>query len=59
MVPACWLARSFRRGKTGAVGADQRDDLALLHIQRYAMQRFDGAVMSVYLFKLQHHSSPR
>src|SRR5262249_43918780 len=41
--------RAQRRGLAGAVGADQRDDLALVDLDRDALERLDRAVVRVDL----------
>ncbi|MOA13290.1 hypothetical protein D3C78_1333360 [compost metagenome] len=43
--------RAEQRGFTGAVSADQSDNLALLYVQANLMQRLDFAVMGGYLIK--------
>src|SRR5207249_3633372 len=45
--------RSQRRRLPGAVAADQRHDLALLHRERDALQRLDVAVVGVDLLDLE------
>jgi hypothetical protein len=54
--------RHQQRGLAGAVGADQRDDLALVDVQADLVDGADGAVVGAQLPELQHarhHSSPR
>src|SRR5690606_4507325 len=51
--------RHQQRGLAGAVGADQGDDLALVDLDRYAIERLDGAIVGMDVVQLQHHSSPR
>src|SRR6185295_9986880 len=50
--------RAQRGGLAGAVGADQRDDLALLDGERHAAQRVDAAVADLEVADLQHHDTP-
>ena len=52
--------RAQRRRLAGAVGADQRDDLALLDRQRDALERLDVAVVGVDVLDLEqrHRLSP-
>ena len=46
--------RAQRRRLAGAVGADQRDALALLDGQRDALERLDVAVVGVDVVDLEH-----
>jgi hypothetical protein len=45
--------RAQRGGLAGAVRADQRDDLALVDLERDALQRLDVAVVGVELVDLE------
>ncbi len=45
--PVQAVDRAERRRLAGAVGPDQRDDLALAHLQRDTLDRVDGAVVGV------------
>ena len=49
--------RAQRRRLPGPVGADQRDDLALLDGQRHALQRLDLAVVRVDVVDLEQRPS--
>src|SRR4029077_12950594 len=50
-----------QRGLTGAIGADNGDDGALLDVERHAVERLDVAVEHIEVFDAQHHktSAPR
>ena len=50
--------RAQRRRLAGAVRADQRDDLALVHLERDALQRLDRAVVGVDVLELQDDGVP-
>ena len=39
---------------TGTVGADQRDDLALIDVERNVTQGLDGPVKNVDIFNRKH-----
>ena len=43
-----------RRRFARAVGADEGDDLALLHCQGNALQRVDAVVVGVDVFECEH-----
>ena len=49
--------RAERRRLAGAVRADQRHDLALVHRQRDALQRVDGAVVGVDVLELEDRAA--
>ena len=49
------------RGLAGAVGADQRDGLALVHLERHALQRVDVVVVELDVAEAEeraHRHSP-
>jgi hypothetical protein len=51
--------RAQQRGLAGAVGADDRDDLALFHMQAHAVHRLDGAVGDAEVFQLKDRVAHR
>src|SRR6266540_3230597 len=50
--------RAQGRRLAGAVGADQRDDLAFVDLHRDALERLDRAVEGVDLVELEHGRAP-
>src|SRR3954447_6402599 len=46
--------RAQRRRLPRAVRADQRDDLALAHVERDPLQRLDRAVVRVHVLELEN-----
>src|SRR5262249_61327606 len=47
------------RALAGAIGSDQRDDLAATHVERNTMQADDVVVSGDHAVKLEHPRSPR
>ena len=45
-------------GFTGAIGADQGDDLAVRHFQGNAPQRLDAAIGHMKVFNFKHRQPP-
>ena len=43
-----------RGGFSRAIRADQRDDFALMHLKRYALNGMNRAVIDVDVFHFQH-----
>ena len=48
--------RADQRGLAGAVGADDGDDRALFHLERYAVERLQVAVEDVEIFDAEHQA---
>jgi hypothetical protein len=50
--------RGERRRLAGAVGADERDDLARLHLERDAVERLHGPVRDDEVLDDEHQAAP-
>src|SRR5690606_27092136 len=51
--------RHEQRGLARAVGADQGDDLAFVHLDGNVVKRLDSTIISMYVLELQHLFFPQ